>query len=176
MAKKAPRGIHIACQRIFRNAIVNSSILTILVKQGRQRWCMFLAPWRQWHAQNTQCTGPRVECIASAVTATPRTCSSQEPGARIGMKKSLYSNHRQLFRLEESSLFAVLSESPDPVKVIYDRSRERWPFRHTSIISPSRASFICTWSFTNSWTNSRRKSLIHYHDNRTSFSRSGGLP
>ena len=125
MAKKAPRGIHIACQRIFRNAIVNSSILTILVKQGRQRWCMFLAPWRQWHAQNTQCTGPRVECIASAVTATPRTCSSQEPGARIGMKKSLYSNHRQLFRLEESSLFAVLSESPDPVKVIYDRSTRK---------------------------------------------------
>jgi hypothetical protein len=41
------------------------------------------------------------------------------------MKKSLYSNHRQLFRLEESSLFAVLSESPDPVKVIYDRSTRK---------------------------------------------------
>jgi hypothetical protein len=44
------------------------------------------------------------------------------------MQEPLKSGNCQLFRLDEFSLFAILSESPNPLKVSYDRSARKVAF------------------------------------------------
>ena len=109
------------------------------------------------------------------VAAILEHLSALEPRANISSKEPPHSRHGQLFCLDKLSFLAVLSESPDPVKIINDRSARKAALFATDQRPRARADQSpAPVHSRSSWTMSGRKSLMHYHDNRTSLSRSGG--
>ena len=77
----------------FRDAIVNSPILTIFVEYGRQRCFLFLTPRGQRRAESMQRAGPRVEGIVSEIAAVWSTCRPLQPGANISTEEPPQSRH-----------------------------------------------------------------------------------
>src|SRR5437899_1141614 len=77
--------------------------------------------WRG-RAQSTQCASPCMQGIIGEDAGILGACSPFEPGANISRNEAVHSRRGQLFRIDKSSLFAILPESPNPLEINHNGS------------------------------------------------------